>query len=124
MEINNIMLSIVIGIGIGFGMVILYAWYLYRDLKTRVDRMIEEVIKEAEENLVGIDVEIDKGVYFCYTSKDKQFVCQGTTVQEIRDAFRKRFPDKTAYLSGGDPSAVEQFKAQLLETNNENSTSI
>jgi len=123
MEFNDIVISIAIGIGIGFGMIVLYAWYLYRDLKSRIDQMIAEVISEAEANLVGLDIEVDKGVYFCYNNTDKQFICQGTTVEEIREGFRRRFPDKTAYLAGGDPAVVEQLKTELLKLGtNENST--
>ena len=115
MELHDIVVTILIGIGIGFGMVILYAWYLYRDLKSRIDQMIKEVIEEAEADLVGLDIEVDNGVYFCYNHNDKQFVCQGNTVAEIKRAFGARFPGKTAYLAGGDPEVVAQFKTELLK---------
>jgi hypothetical protein len=124
MEFNDIVISIAIGIGIGFGMIVLYAWYLYRNLKSRIDQMIAEVIEETEANLVGLDIEVDKGVYFCYNSVDKQFICQGSTVAEIKKAFGERFPTKTAYLAGGDPETVEHFKTELLKlATDENSTS-
>lgn len=123
MEFNDIVVSIVIGIGIGFGMIVIYAWYLYRNLKNRIDQMIAEVIAEAEASMVGLDIEVDNGVYFCYNNEDKQFVCQGSTVGEIAVAFRARFPTKTAYLADGDPAVVEQFKTELLKlATNENST--
>jgi hypothetical protein len=125
MEIMNIVVIVLIGIGIGIGMIVLYAWYLYRDLKSRVDSMIAEVIKEAEADLVGLDIEVDQGRYFCYNSKDKQFVCQGSTVEEIKQAFGKRYPGKTAYLAGGDPEVVATFKTELLKLSiNENSTRV
>ena len=124
MEFADIVVTILIGIGIGFGMVVIYAWYLYRDLKSRVDRMIAEVLEEAEAGLIGLDIEVDNGMYFCYNNKDKQFVCQGKTVAEIRQAFQSRFPDKTAYLAGGDPRVVAELKTELLKLGiNENSTS-
>jgi hypothetical protein len=114
MELKDIVVAVSIGIAIGCSMVILYAWYLYRDLKSRIDQMIAEVINEAEANLVGLDIEVDKGVYFCYNNKDKQFVCQGSTVAEIKRAFQARHPGKTAYLAGGDPAVVAEFKTELL----------
>lgn len=124
MELNDIILAVVIGVGIGFGMVVVYAVYLYHNLKGRVDQMIKEVIEEAESNLVGLDIELDNDTYFAYNSEDKQFICQGRTVGEIAVAFRSRFPTKTAYLAGGDPAVVEQFKTELLKlATNENSTS-
>lgn len=124
MEIIDILTAVGIGTVLGIGLVGLYIWILYRRLKDQINRMVEQVVEEAEANLIGLDIELDKGTYFCYNSKDKQFICQGTTVQEIRDGFRQRFPDKTAYLAGGDPAVVEQIKTELLKVaTNENSPS-
>ena len=113
MELNDFILAVVIGIATGFGMIVLYAWYLYRNLKNRVDRMIEEVIAEHEASMVGLDIELDNGVYFCYDTKDKQFVCQGPSVVEVARAFRDRFPGKMAYLAGGEESVVSAFRKEL-----------
>jgi hypothetical protein len=125
MELNDVIAGALMGLGIGFIALTVYMWILYQRIKSRVDRMINEVIKEAEADLIGLDIEVDKGVYFCYNNKDKQFVCQGTTVQEIREGFQKRYPDKTAYLAGGDPAVVTEFKSQLLKLAiNENSPSV
>jgi hypothetical protein len=124
MELMDIVAGILMGIGIGFVVLGIYVWVLYQKIKNRVDRMIQEVVDEAAETLIGIEVELDKGVYFCYNSEDKQFVCQGTTVSEIRQAFQDRFPGKTAYLAGGDPTVVAQFRTELTELrSNENSSS-
>ena len=115
MELMDIVVVMLIGVGIGVGMIVLYAWYLYQDLKGRIDRMIKEVVDEAAADMVGLDIEVDRGRYFCYNSEDKQFVCQGGTVAEIKQAFEARFPGKTAYLAGGDPAVVEQFRTELLK---------
>ena len=114
MELNDVIAGTLMGLGIGFIALTVYMWILYQRIKSRVDRMIEEIISEAEENLVGLDIEVDNGVYFCYNNEDKQFVCQGTTVAELRQAFQARYPGKTAYLAGGDPAVVEHFKTELL----------
>ena len=124
MEILDIAVAIIVGIGIGFGMIAIYVWFfLYLPIKSRVDRIIAQVVAEAEDSMVGLDIEVDNGMYFCYNNKDKQFVCQGNTVAEIRQAFGERFPTKTAYLAGGDPAVVEHFKTELLRlsTNESNS---
>jgi len=124
MELMNILTAIVIGTLIGVGIIGFYVWILYRRLQIRVDHMVKQIIQEAESNLVGLDIEVDKDTYFCYNSEDKQFVCQGKTVAEIRQAFGARFPGKTAYLAGGDPRVVAEFKTELLKLAiNENSTS-
>ena len=125
MELMDILTAIGIGTLIGFGIVGFYVWILYQRIKGRVDHMVDQIIQEAESNLVGLDIELDKDTYFCYNSKDKQFICQGKTVAEIRQAFGARFPTKTAYLAGGDPRVVAEFKTELLKLGtNENSSSI
>ena len=124
MELNDIIAGTLLGLGIGFVALTVYVWVLYQHIKSRVDRMIQEVIEEAEADLIGLDIEVDKGVYFCYNHTDKQFVCQGTTVAEIKQAFQARHPGKTAYLAGGDPAVVATFKTELLKLSiNENSPS-
>ena len=124
MELIEIVTAVVIGALLTLIMMGIYVWVLCRRIKRRVDRMVKEIIAEAEVALVGLDIELDNGVYFCYNSKDKQFVCQGSTIAEIREAFGARFPDKTAYLAGGDPAVVEEFKTELLKLAiNENSSS-
>ena len=115
MELMDILTAIGIGTLIGFGIVGFYVWILYQRIKGRVDDMVKQIIQEAESNLVGLDIELDKDTYFCYNSKDKQFICQGKTVAEIRQAFGARFPGKTAYLAGGDPRVVAEFKTELLK---------
>jgi anionic cell wall polymer biosynthesis LytR-Cps2A-Psr (LCP) family protein len=114
MELNEIVGGIMMGIGIAFVLVGLYIWILFQRIRSRVDDMVKQIIQEAESNLVGLDIELDRNTYFCYNSEDKQFVCQGATVAEIRTAFQSRYPGKTAYLAGGDPAVVEHFKTELL----------
>ena len=77
MELSEIIGGILMGIGIGFVVLGLYIWILFQRIKGRVDDMVDQIIQEAESNLVGLDIELDKDTYFCYNSKDKQFICQG-----------------------------------------------
>ena len=124
MELMDILTAIGIGTLIGIGIIGFYVWYLYQRIRGRVDDMVKQIIQEAEDNMVGLDIEVDKDTYFCYNNEDKQFICQGKTVAEIRQAFQARFPGKTAYLAGGDPRVVEQLKTELLKlAQNETSTS-
>jgi len=123
MELNEIVGGILMVIGIGFVMLGLYIWILFQRIRGRVDDMVKQIIQQAQDDLIGLDIELDKNTYFCYNREDKQFVCQGKTVAEIKKTFEARFPGKTAYLAGGDPAVVEQFKTELtkLKTNENNS---
>jgi hypothetical protein len=123
MELIEMLAVVVGGALLGFGVVAMYVWFLYCKLKSQIDQMVNEVLKEAETSMIGLDIEIDQGTYFCYNSEDKQFICQGTTVEEIKQAFQSRYPDKTAYLAGGTAETMEYFKNELLKLKtNENST--
>ena len=124
MELMDIVVILLVGIGIGIGMLCLYIWILFQRIRGRVDDMVKQIIQQAQDDLIGLDIELDKNTYFCYNSEDKQFVCQGSTVAEIKKTFEARFPGKTAYLAGGDPAVVEQFKTELTKLKtNENSIS-
>jgi hypothetical protein len=125
MELMDIVVILLVGIGIGIGMLCLYIWILFQRIRGRVDDMVNQIIQQAQDDLIGLDIELDKNTYFCYNSEDKQFVCQGSTVAEIKKTFEARFPGKTAYLAGGDPAVVEQFKTELTKLKtNENSPSV
>jgi len=119
MELMDIVGGILMGIGIGFVMLGLYIWILFQRIRGRVDDMVDQIIQEAQADIIGLDIELDKDTYFCYNNEDKQFVCQGKTISEIKQSFEVRFPGKTAYLAGGDPVVVEQFRTELkkLSTN-------
>jgi hypothetical protein len=114
MEIADTLIAVGIGVALTLAVAGIYVWLLWQRLKKQVDRLVQEVIQEAEANMIGLNVEVDQGIYFCYDAEDKTFVCQGTTVDEIRQAFRSRYPDKIAYLAGGDPDVIADFKKQLI----------
>ena len=92
--------------------------YLYiRGLILSVMRELDEHIERAANTLMPVIIERENGVLFCYDKQDKQFICQGATVAEIREAFGRRFPDKTAYLDGGDEELVAELRKELKELN-------
>jgi hypothetical protein len=50
--------------------------------------------KPDEDDLVRITIEEHNGVFYIYNKKDKTFMVQGKTKQEIEDALSSRFPGK------------------------------
>ena len=92
--------------------------YLYiRGLILSVMRELDEHIERAATTLMPVTIERHNDVLFCYSKVDNQFICQGVTVAEIREAFGRRFPDKTAYLDGGDEELVKELREELKELN-------
>lgn len=123
MEFKDIAITVMATASVLIGLFLLYVWYVIARFRGQLNQLLREAVEQVEANMVGVDIELDQGTYFCYNSTDRQFICQGQTVDEIRQAFRSRYPDKTAYLAGGTPEVVEQFKTELLRSKaNETST--
>jgi hypothetical protein len=114
-DITTIVANALIGIGLGLAIVTFVVWRIIRRFETDLREVVREAVAEVEASLIGLIVEQEGDVIYAYTEKERQFVCQGTDLQQIRDGFRSRYPEKTAYLAGGDPALVERLKAELLQ---------
>jgi len=127
-DITTIVANALIGIGIGLAILAFVVWRIIRKFETDLRAVVRQAVAEAEANMIGLIVEQEGEVIYAYTEQDRQFVCQGATVEEIRAGFRSRYPEKTAYLAGGDPELVERFKTELLQLkakeDSENSVSV
>lgn len=77
----------------------------------------------ANKTLVILEVEPVNDQFLCYNYFTKEFVCTGRNIEEIRDRFDQRYPDKEAAVAKGDPTALSILKQQL-KVLHENSTSI
>ncbi len=127
-EITQLVVGILVGAGLGIGAVVLYAWYLLSRVNRNLDNMVRETLDEVRASLVGLIIEQDGDQLYAYRETDRQFLCQGSNIAEIRRKFSEQYPDKTAYLSGGDPDLVERLKAELAvikeKEQSENSVSV
>ena len=121
-------MEILAGIGIGIALSIVYFVYLanrvIRKLEQEVTTELMQKAAQATDKMMGLVVERMSDTIYCYSETDNAFVCQGTSLAEIRTAFKKRFPDRVGYIAGGDPDTVETLKKQIESTKNENSSSI
>ena len=112
-DITTIVANILIGLGLGIGLVVFWIWRVIRRFEEDVRGMVRETIREVEADMVPIVVEEDAGQLYFYRETDRQFLCQGTTLMEIRKRFNEQYPSKIAYLAGGDPVLVERLRAEL-----------
>jgi hypothetical protein len=115
LDITALLANIMIGIGIGVGLVTFYVWRTVRKFETELRELVREAVAETEANMIGLIVEQEGDVIYAYTEQERQFVCQGATVAEIREGFKSRYPEKTAYLAGGDADLVERFTTELVK---------
>jgi hypothetical protein len=103
---------------IGFLIGLLFSGaFAFRVVKKSVKEA--ELAEENETNYVGLRVEVDNNMYYCYNNETNQFLCQGRNLEEIRDSFRARFPGVNAYLSEGEESVLTTLAEQLAQIKNE-----
>jgi hypothetical protein len=112
-DITTIVANALIGFGLGLAVLVFYVWRTIRRFETELRELVREAVAETEANMIGLIVEQEGDVIYAYTEQERQFVCQGATVAEIRAGFKSRYPEKTAYLAGGDEALVERFRTEL-----------
>jgi hypothetical protein len=112
-DITTIVANILIGLGLGIGLVVFWIWRTVRRFEDDLRGLVRETIKEVEADMVGIVVEEDAGQLYVYRDTDRQFLCQGADLIEIRKRFSELYPEKIAFLAGGDPALVERLRAEL-----------
>lgn len=121
-DITGLIVTTLIGIGLGIGAVALYVWLVIQRFHNNLDGMVRETLEEVRASLVGLVIEEDRGQLYAYRETDQQFLCQGANIAEIRKKFAEQYPDKTAYLSGGDPVLLERLKVELEQIKKQEST--
>lgn len=102
---------------------LLVFWYLLKRFNDRLEAELTNMVRQVEDRIIGLEVEVDDNQYFVYNAKDKSFICQGTTAQQILDGFRARCPDKNAYFASGDERAIEYLTQEILRIKSEDSSS-
>jgi hypothetical protein len=117
--LGNIMM--VVGIILLVGLVVV--WYILRRFNDRLEQQLTELVKELEDRVIGLDVEVDNNQYFIYNTKDKSFICQGATAEEIKSKFLARCPGQNAYFAGGDERAIEYLTQEFVRLKDETSHS-
>jgi hypothetical protein len=110
------------GIVLIVGLLGFYFWL--KHFNDRLEDALVDLVQQLEAQMIGLDVEVDNGLYYCYNAKDKQFICQGINAQEIIDRFQARYPDKIAYLAKeSDDPAIKDLIEQLIKLKDETSHS-
>lgn len=106
--------DILMVIGIGVLIVLVIFWYLLKRFNDRLEAEITNMVKQVEDRIIGLEVEVDNDQYFIYNASDKSFICQGSTAEQILEGFRARCPNKNAYFASGDERAIEYLTQEIL----------
>lgn len=103
---------------IGASVLVLAAlWMAFMVVALRVieSRQPEEPDQEKTVTVMPLLVETEGNQFLCYHAKTMDFVCQGTTLEEIRQRFKQRYPDRSAAVVAGDQNAVSTLQQQLKD---------
>ena len=106
---------IALGILVGMAIAILLIYLYIRGLVHEVVTELQEQLERAEASMLPVVVERENGTIFCYEEEGRQFICQGKDLEEIKSAMKLRFPDRVAYLAGGDEDLVKELREQLVK---------
>jgi hypothetical protein len=117
--LGNVMM--IAGVILIIGLVVV--WYILRRFNNQLEQQLTELVKELEDRIIGLDVEVDNNQYFIYNSKDKSFICQGATAEELKQKFLARCPGQNAYFAGGDERAIEYLTQEFVRLKDETSSS-
>mgnify|MGYP003347905231 CR=1 FL=1 len=107
--------AIVTGILVGIAIAVLMIYLYVRGLVREVVAELQEHLDRAEKAMLPVVVERHNDTIFCYEEEGKQFICQGKDLEEIKAAMKLRFPDRIAYLAGGDEDLVKELREQLVK---------
>jgi CHASE1-domain containing sensor protein len=117
--LGNILM--IVGVILLVGLVVV--WYVLRRFNDQLEQQLAELVQELEDRLIGLEVEVDNNQYFLYNIKDKSFICQGATAEEIKQRFQARCPNQNAYFAGGDERAIEYLTQEFVRLKDETSHS-
>jgi len=99
--------DIAIGVGIGIILSVMFFNWVVNRIGERIESELEQ------QHNIGMRVEVDQNIIYCYNSETNQFLCQGRTLKEIQEVFQARFPNMSAYVDGGDPEVIEKWKNEI-----------
>jgi hypothetical protein len=107
-------------IGVGLSIIVLsLAWMMFVSVALRVIKakaaQESESDKDQANTMIPLQVETTGTQFLCYHAKTMDFVCQGSSLEEIRSSFKLRYPDRSAAVVAGDQKAVSTLQQQLKE---------
>lgn len=102
-------------LGMATSMLIL-RWVMRRAIDRIVSKIDQELAEADTDTGPKLRVELDQNIYFTYNASNNQFVCQGTSVQQLRERLSEMFPGQTATIIEGDPSVLAAMQQELEQT--------
>jgi hypothetical protein len=87
-------------------------WTIRRAIDQIMSRLAQE--DAVQDNNVKLKLEFDQNTYFTYNTANDQFVCQGSSVQQLKERLTEMFPKQTTFtIVDGDPAVLATVKQEL-----------
>jgi hypothetical protein len=88
------LLLMILGMAIG-----LYFVTLYRQQQEKLlDQYVDQALDLYKKFTIPLQCEQENNMIYCYNNDTKDFVCQGTDIEEIKANFKARYPDHGSYI--------------------------
>ena len=107
----------------GLFLTAIFLTLLLRRIERKIASDFAQALEQAQPRLIPLLVEKRYGIFYCYNADNQEFVCQGETVDELRAAFRARFPHHTAVIADGEESVIDLLREAINKDKHEVSSS-
>lgn len=91
-------------------------WAMRRAIDRIVGKIDQELAATEIDTGPKLRVELDQNTYFTYNTTNNQFVCQGSSVQQLRERLSEMFPGQAATIVQGDPAVLAAMQQELDRT--------
>lgn len=92
-------------------------WFLARLASDFFHGRLQRAAKDLEEieQRLPVPLTVDEinGTLYGWHHDTKDFVCQGRTLQELRDSFRARYPHKGVHIVHGPDDVLNRLRVEL-----------
>lgn len=90
----DIILSIILGVAIGFFISGVINQYKKIVAIRELDQSISKSLKALKDKIVPSRIEEDNGMLFLYNSETNEFLGQGKTFKELESIMKEKYPNK------------------------------
>lgn len=93
------------------------AWLVMRWIDIRAKdyaRARQQILQERlQDQPVRLSVEQMGDMLYCWDAATKDFVCQGRNIEELRQNFSLRYPNRNAAIAQGPEDLIDALRQQL-----------
>lgn len=99
---------------VGLGIVILvFGWVVFVSVALKAIESRSAQRAQQQNQPIPLTVEEIGGTLYSWHAETHDFVCQGSSLADLRSNFKLRYPDKNAHIAKGSESLLTRLRADL-----------